>query len=171
MADQVVDLLRSHRVDARTKETKIVNCAICDYYHPTSFDGDCREDGQRFPVPNHSDDEAEFFEDGSPAGDFIPEDDSEDEKEGEDIKVQDFKAGDFVNLKSCPHLNDHESAEFELATVYQIESHGDFTQIGYEGIGGLYTYKNDQTLKGHHSFVDEDDSPIGDLEAEEEDDR
>ena len=43
---------------------KLVFCGICDHYHPQSFNGDCRDDYNRFQTPDDENMIAEhFFED------------------------------------------------------------------------------------------------------------
>jgi hypothetical protein len=45
---------------------KLVECPICCCFHPQSFDGDCRDDDNRFPPPEDQADEAEFFDHADP---------------------------------------------------------------------------------------------------------
>jgi hypothetical protein len=45
---------------------KLVECPICGWYHPQSFNGDCRDNENRFSFPDNPDDEAEFFDENDP---------------------------------------------------------------------------------------------------------
>lgn len=48
----LVDALRALRIPTRLKTTKLVGCGVCDHYHPSDFNGECRDDGTRFPTLN-----------------------------------------------------------------------------------------------------------------------
>lgn len=51
------------------------------------------------------------------------------------VKVEDIKVDDRVDLKSCPYLHDHSSAEYEYAIVSAIEKETpECIAISYEGI-------------------------------------
>ena len=70
-ANALVEALKTLRVPTRLKTTKIVHCPVCECYHPADWNGDCREDGNRFPPPNNSDDEADYFTNGDPGLEVI----------------------------------------------------------------------------------------------------
>ncbi len=70
-AEAIVFALKSLRVPARLKSTKLAGCPVCEHYHPTDFNGDCREDGNRFQTPNEGDDIATHFDNGDPGTDYL----------------------------------------------------------------------------------------------------
>lgn len=75
LADAIVYALKALRVSARIKTTRLVGCPICEHYHPTDFNGDCRDDGNRFPMPNDPEDIATHFDNGDPGMDCLNDDD------------------------------------------------------------------------------------------------
>jgi hypothetical protein len=38
-------------LNMQSTQHKIYECGICDCYHPWDWDGDCRDDANRFPGP------------------------------------------------------------------------------------------------------------------------
>ncbi len=76
------------------------------------------------------------------------------------VPVGEMTKGSMVDLKSCPHLKDHPTAEFELAVVsaigYQPAAGGaGCYTVSYEGIDSV-GYPKDQVLK---VAVGDDDTP------------
>lgn len=45
-------------IAARLKETKLMECSLCGNYHPVGFEGDCRDNTNRFALPYDTDDES-----------------------------------------------------------------------------------------------------------------
>jgi hypothetical protein len=39
-----------HDIYAYSKMNKFYECGICDHYHPIDWDGDCRDDDNRFSI-------------------------------------------------------------------------------------------------------------------------
>jgi hypothetical protein len=56
MGEAVAQALKALRVPTRLKSTKLTECGCCGSYHPVGFNEECRDDGNRFPCPNDSDD-------------------------------------------------------------------------------------------------------------------
>ncbi len=57
------------------------------------------------------------------------------------VKAKNLKEGDRVDLKSCPYLKNHPSAEYELAIVEEVERetdgcvaiyYSDINAVGYD---------------------------------------
>ncbi len=69
------------------------------------------------------------------------------DQDTEEKKVEEIEEGDYVDLESCPHLKNHESAAFEFCYVYEVRREGSRVVISYDGIGGEYAYDLGTTLK------------------------
>lgn len=52
-----------------------------------------------------------------------------------EVKVEDLKEGDKVDLESCPYLKNHPTAEYEYAEVCYVNRESDnCVAVGYEGM-------------------------------------